>query len=247
MKSIFRKLTAAILLVCSLSSVVFTLTSCDMDEFLGKPIPFTVHYDDVTKDYEAKSGGSVKIDEYTKPGYYCTGFYDAPDGGEMYFKVNGYSTKNWQRDFPTDFYAQYKPISEFSQVYTREEKDEFMYWSGLNLRLDLDFQNALKSNPNATLIIVTRCLARENDDSDWLVYYKNENSFKEHGSDNKIIANHNAQQFYPSSNYSNVTMTHTVPVSKVLSTNCLALFYLRDNDGETGEVKNLHITITFGE
>ena len=81
-----------------------------------------VQQNKVTFDKQGGTGGTASVTATkgqampsatmpTKTGYTFQGYYDAKSGGNMYYKANGSSNKNWDKDSNTTLYARWSAVS----------------------------------------------------------------------------------------------------------------------------------------
>lgn len=118
-----RILCTILLIVVVATSFVFA--GCSKTEEKS----FVVHYNNELGDktYTGNVGKTLEIETYNREGYCLTGFYDAPEGGKMYFNNQGksidtnsirtvdnptYSGGSLTSDFPAHIYPQWKALTE---------------------------------------------------------------------------------------------------------------------------------------
>ena len=147
---ILLELIIAIILVLALSSCDFFSGASSDNQINEKQTVIRVYNGTVGTDYTVQYGQEVKVDVPTKSGYYFDGFYTEKEGGEKYFDISGKSSMVWQKGLPTEFYAQWKPITElFFEKETRIENPKS--WSGygypgFTFDLTPEIKNAIKGN-----------------------------------------------------------------------------------------------------
>lgn len=248
MMKIRRLLTLLCVLVFTLSlGGCSFLGSGDGSDMNNSKVQITLHDGNFSKNFDVTVGTTAKIDELTKIGYFSTGYYTSENGGDKYFDASGKSLSSWAENYPTDFYVQYKPISEFqleSNHYTSKAK-EFTYYEGTIVTTTPEFLNAMKANSQKTLNVTTSFWAYDSKKEDWVVYYKNLAKFNEGNMTKDKIAN----QYYgyiidvPSS-YTSFSYSCNIPVSKIAGGEKMTFLYSRGATMGEGAIKNLNITIT---
>lgn len=256
------KLFKKVLMVFSVTTLLFSLTSCfgmfgsdssnDDEVTENEDISITVYDGDSSKQYSVKAGGKVKIDECKKKGYYSTGFYDSldPNTGVKYFLADGNSIAKWESSNPTTFYVHYAPISEYvkENTYYTDTPNEFGYWFGKILKLEDEFGNALKSNPE---MYISATISFSGYDSysyssnDWTIYFKNVGQYNEGNlSSSKIANKYYGTNIEVSQNYSKYSYSVKIPAEYILSGEGICWFINRGNRTADGYVKNLNVTYT---
>lgn len=164
------------LLLCILTTItIFSFSSCS---FLFAPsnqessiqeketkTTISVYNDDIKTDFEVYYEKQAQITPFVKPGYYLSGYYTEPEGGEKYFDLNGKSTQVWQKNMPNTFYAQWKPISELNftgkTLYSDEPKTLSFYSVACYYTLPDEFINAIKGNLKEDFTVTLHFKAKE--------------------------------------------------------------------------------------
>ena len=170
------KLLKSIIAVILLISTLFSLTACSLfynplkndgnDSGIGKKkTNITVYNGGSATQFEVEYGKEAQITPHSKKGYYLLGYYTEAKGGEKYFDSNGKSTKAWEKDMPSTFYAQWASISNLtykSEVNcTEKAKTLGFYSTSFSYKLSEDFVNAINSNLNEELNITVHFKAKE--------------------------------------------------------------------------------------
>ncbi|MBQ9144087.1 MAG: hypothetical protein IJX60_03970 [Paludibacteraceae bacterium] len=88
-----------------------------------KSVNVNFHIGDRVQTEKINIGEEYKASIPVKNGYYLTGYFTQPNGGEMYFDEFGRSISVWSEDYPTDFYAQWKSVSGY-KIYNIDSSDK---------------------------------------------------------------------------------------------------------------------------
>ena len=88
-----------------------------------KSVNVNFHIGDRVQTEKINIGEEYKASIPVKNGYYLTGYFTQPNGGEMYFDEFGRSISVWSEDYPTDFYAQWKSVSGY-KIYNIDKSDK---------------------------------------------------------------------------------------------------------------------------
>ena len=213
----------------------------------NKSVTITLHDGAYSKEFSVIIDGTPSIDELTKTGYYSIGYYTSETGGEKYFDANGKSLTSWSIDYPTDFYVQYRPISELQLQSTHYSSDpkEITYYEGTIVKTTPEFLTAMKCNPNSTLNVSTSFSVYDTKNEDWVVYYKSTNKFEEGNlRANEIASKYNGYVFDATTSYASYSYTTQIPVSKMVTGDKMTFIYSRGAAIGKGAIKNLTINIS---
>lgn len=250
-----KRLTPIILAILSIISLL-AFSGCSLftgGSGTGNPIAqkttITLCDGSYSQDFEVTIGQQAKITELTKQGYYLTGYYDSETGGEKYFDASGKSTAVWSASNPTTFYAQYKPIDEFvmTTTFAKSGTHEFSYHTHGNITGNAEFQNALKANLNKNLKVEYSLNGYDSDDGeDWIVYFKNVDSYNEGNlTKDKIASKYYGKVFIMSSSFKTISGTASIPANYIYSGEGFVTFVSRGASFGEGKFKNFNLIITF--
>ncbi len=160
MRKTMRKISFTLILC-----LLFTcMTGCSL--FVDKDtagegitqVTITLNDGEKSTQHIAKYGEKVRIDVIGKDGYYLDGYFDAEEGGTKYFDGTGQSLQNWNKDFPTTFYARWIDIAELKCTFhifgNEPEHGGSSGQRTANIELDEAFVSALQGNTDRKLKIV---------------------------------------------------------------------------------------------
>ena len=194
-------------------------------------------------------GKQAQIDECVKQGCYVKGYYTKPDGGERYFSADGKSLSEWDKSYPDEFYVQYAPISEFSYTttFTKDKITTFSYNLHATIALKGELKNAISANLDKSIVIkVSFNAADTSGDEDWVVYYKNTDSYNEGNLRTNEIANkYHGFVIDADSTYKTYSGTSTIPASTVYAGESLVCFFSRGASFGDGKIKTITFEIVF--
>lgn len=155
-----RHLVKALALVLVVLVGVLSFTACDLfltqEEIDAKNQAEISVYNigSVPQRFTAIYGQRLDLGVLVKSGYMIDNVTDAD--GNIYFDYTGQSLSNWQKSFPTEFYANFILVGNLSYTYdtkwTSTETVSGVGWDHLDFGFKGDvrkqFQSALRGNPS---------------------------------------------------------------------------------------------------
>ena len=242
----------ALLSIILVALTIFTASSCSLfynpiKDNESKSTTITIYDGDLASEFEVEYGKQAEITAFTKKGYYLSGYYTEPNGGEKYFDVLGKSTQIWQKGLPEVFYAHWIPISE---IFYSEEKriEDPKTWTGYDFpgfvfELTPETQNAIAGNLDKKVEITYSFDLKDTSNykySDMKFYLSNG---LDSGRENFV-----SETITTQSNYENYSGSTTTTAKKFLNNGKVCMSFKKTYGAyDYYAVKNLKITFKFVE
>lgn len=255
MTGVFSKRGAPLLALLLLAA--FLLQACAVitpggEDTAGKKektVAITLYDGEEARSYEVTVGKQAAIGECIKHGYYSMGYYTAPEGGERYFSADGKSLSEWSESFPTVFYVQYAPIGDFSctKSFLDNEIHTLSYYTHARINTVGELGNALKGNLDKTIRVKLSFIASDTSgDEDWVIYYKNTQSYNEGNLISKAIAaKYHGFEIDVGSSYQSFSHISYIPASEIYAGEALVAFFNRGATFGDGKIKNIVFELSF--